>query len=225
MKSAPFTHGYLRSILDYDPETGVFVWTERCPKRGFKGRVAGNGGVAYRYITINGKNHQMSILAWFHVYGEWPERHLRYADNDAGNVRIANLRLRDPAKFSHKGRGDRTTPERPSYPVNNRAPSVKAGHLRARFGMELKDYVRLLDEQNGVCAICERPETRIWRGRVCDLAVDHDHSTGMVRALLCFRCNNGIGHLRDDPNIVDRAAAYLRRYAAPDNVVPLKREA
>ena len=56
--------------------------------------------------------------------------------------------------------------------------------------------------QGGRCAIFGRiPGT---------LAVDHDHRSGLVRGLLCGPCNIGLGHLRDQPVLCDRAADYLR---------------
>lgn len=58
--------------------------------------------------------------------------------------------------------------------------------------------------QGGVCAICGRaPRDDI------SLHVDHDHATGAVRGLLCFRCNNAVGDLEDDPAILRRAAVYV----------------
>lgn len=58
--------------------------------------------------------------------------------------------------------------------------------------------------QGGVCKICRRPETQRKR-----LAVDHCHTTGAVRGLLCITCNAEIGHLLDDPEIIRRAADYV----------------
>ncbi|WP_435613304.1 endonuclease domain-containing protein [Streptomyces sp. bgisy159] len=71
----------------------------------------------------------------------------------------------------------------------------------------------MLAEQGGVCAVCGHLDPA---GR--ELAVDHDHSCcpdaakscgNCVRGLLCWPCNVGIGHLRDDPEILTAAAAYL----------------
>jgi hypothetical protein len=81
----------------------------------------------------------------------------------------------------------------------------KNGMLRWRFGITLKEYDAMLAEQSGGCAICGGVDTRA-------LAVDHDHQTGQVRALLCGPCNTGIGHLGDDPKRILAAAAYLLRY-------------
>lgn len=70
-------------------------------------------------------------------------------------------------------------------------------------------YEQLLSAQAGVCAICKMPETAKWKTRVRQLAVDHDHSTGQIRGLLCAACNAGIGNLRNDPTLLKAAAAYL----------------
>ena len=81
-------------------------------------------------------------------------------------------------------------------------------HLKRTFGLTEADYERLLGEQGGGCAICGRlPGSR-------NLHIDHDHDTGEVRGLLCFRCNVAIGHLREDPGIALKLIDYLGRYKA-----------
>jgi len=73
------------------------------------------------------------------------------------------------------------------------------------FGLTIEDYDQMLLKQNGVCKIC---------GKKCSsgrrLAVDHCHTTGKVRGLLCGRCNQGIGHFQDDSGRLLIAAAYLQ---------------
>jgi hypothetical protein len=86
------------------------------------------------------------------------------------------------------------------------------GHLRRRFGLSIEDWDRLWAAQGGACAICHRVESRKSRAHT-RLAIDHDHVTGRVRALLCQTCNRALGLLRDDPAICESAAAYLRRHA------------
>lgn len=67
-----------------------------------------------------------------------------------------------------------------------------------------EDYDKLLATQNGVCAICIKPpKTRA-------LAVDHDHNTGVVRGLLCGKCNTGLGLLGDTVDSLTIATQYLR---------------
>lgn len=82
----------------------------------------------------------------------------------------------------------------------------REGHLKRKFGMTIEDYKRMLEEQGGGCATCGRPP----RPDIA-LHIDHDHETGRVRGLLCFRCNNSLGDLDDDPALLRKAAAYLVR--------------
>ena len=77
------------------------------------------------------------------------------------------------------------------------------------IGTDPEDVRDLLQAQDGKCAICGASGGEENSGR--GLSVDHDHVTGRIRGLLCLRCNTGIGFLRDDPVIVQRAAEYLTR--------------
>lgn len=92
----------------------------------------------------------------------------------------------------------------------------KARYQRARlreFGMTKQDYDLLLEKQEGRCAIC-RAEHNDSRNLSKDsFAIDHDHSTGKVRGLLCFRCNTSIGGMRDDAALLRSAADYIERAA------------
>lgn len=78
--------------------------------------------------------------------------------------------------------------------------------LRKEYGISLEEYNRVLVKQGGVCAICK---TSCSRGT--NLVVDHDHTSGKVRGLLCRLCNLAIGNLRDQTNLCLMAAQYLRR--------------
>jgi hypothetical protein len=79
-----------------------------------------------------------------------------------------------------------------------------------RYGVSPEQFVAMLSEQRGVCAICQQPETLIRHGEVQQLSIDHNHETGEVRGLLCNNCNRATGLFQDDPNILIKAAAYLR---------------
>ena len=83
--------------------------------------------------------------------------------------------------------------------------------LRRRFGISLEEYETLLTQQNGVCAICGKPETYTYRGKIKNLSVDHEHRTGQIRGLLCYKCNLGIGQFEDSVELLDRAKAYLTK--------------
>jgi Recombination endonuclease VII len=76
-------------------------------------------------------------------------------------------------------------------------------HLTRRYGITAAEADFMLDEQDGVCAICQSAPAA---------HVDHDHETGAVRALLCFNCNGGLGQFRDDPAVLRAAADYVEAH-------------
>uniref|UniRef100_A0A6M3LAQ0 Putative recombination endonuclease VII n=1 Tax=viral metagenome TaxID=1070528 RepID=A0A6M3LAQ0_9ZZZZ len=78
-------------------------------------------------------------------------------------------------------------------------------HIEKKYDISEDDYLFLLKDQSGVCAICgELPEYR--------LVVDHDHTTGKVRGLLCRQCNLLLGLLGDDINKTRIVISYLEKY-------------
>ncbi len=80
------------------------------------------------------------------------------------------------------------------------------------YGITFEEYEAMIKRQNGVCAICHSPETKANQYRVQRLAVDHNHETGKVRALLCQKCNGGLGCFDDDPAMLAEAIRYLLTY-------------
>lgn len=82
-----------------------------------------------------------------------------------------------------------------------------------RYGVTPEQFDQMLADQNGVCAICGEPETRMRLDVLLPLSVDHDHVTGRVRGLLCHPCNQAIGFFKDDPERLVKAIEYLRRTA------------
>jgi hypothetical protein len=71
------------------------------------------------------------------------------------------------------------------------------------------EYQALVESQGGLCAICREPETAMRGGVIRPLCIDHDHETGVVRGLLCSRCNTAVGLMLDDPDRLREAVAYL----------------
>lgn len=81
---------------------------------------------------------------------------------------------------------------------------TKDRFLRWRYGIGIEEFEEMMNAQGGACAICKKdPST----DRALD--VDHDHSSGFVRGLLCNDCNRAIGLFGDDPSVLVRAAHYL----------------
>lgn len=87
----------------------------------------------------------------------------------------------------------------------------RAFDLRTKYGITLENYEDLLVAQLGRCAICQTDDPPIRSGAKIHWHVDHCHVTGRVRGLLCFRCNQGLGLLGDDPERLRQAIAYLER--------------
>lgn len=81
---------------------------------------------------------------------------------------------------------------------------VRNSDLKKKYGIFIFQYEAILQIQNGVCAICKESCATGMR-----LAVDHDHATGKVRALLCKNCNTALGLFREDVAIMFRAIEYL----------------
>lgn len=94
---------------------------------------------------------------------------------------------------------------------------LKSAYLKRHYGMTLAEYETLHEAQNGLCAICGEAETAVDKdGRPYLLAVDHCHTTGRVRGLLCTADNRAIGLLKENPDRLRAAIAYLESHAGKD---------
>lgn len=84
-------------------------------------------------------------------------------------------------------------------------------HNLGKFGLTQDDYLQMLKDQDGKCMICgtDQPHPS---PRFKNFAVDHDHETGKNRALLCHYCNTGLGHFKDDPDLIRKAIDYLKSF-------------
>ena len=86
-----------------------------------------------------------------------------------------------------------------------RPEQTRDWQLRSKYGISAEEYDEMLLEQGGVCVICSaEPGKR-------RLSVDHCHSEGHVRGLLCQNCNAGLGMFQDNPDLLLAAANYLER--------------
>lgn len=81
----------------------------------------------------------------------------------------------------------------------------------SKHGLTEIDYELMLKSQNGVCVICKQPETVRQGNKIQYLSVDHNHSTGKIRGLLCSKCNRMLSNARDNPEILRKAAEYLEK--------------
>ncbi|WP_242910338.1 endonuclease VII domain-containing protein [Actinomadura terrae] len=77
--------------------------------------------------------------------------------------------------------------------------------LKLRYGVTAEQVDEMIAQQGGICVICLRAEAK---------HVDHSHLTGVVRGILCFKCNGALGQFHDDPRCLGAAADYLE-YKGP----------
>ena len=80
-------------------------------------------------------------------------------------------------------------------------------HLVKNYNITLNEYNELFLKQEGKCAICGRHQSELKH----TLHVDHSHTTGLVRGLLCVKCNIGLGYVNDDIEILSKMVCYLQK--------------
>jgi Recombination endonuclease VII len=124
-------------------------------------------------------------------------RKAAYAANPTPAIeRVHRWRRENPELYADKQRRYRES--------GRYAEAARRSHLKRAFGITPEDYDRRLAQQGGGCAVCGRAPKP---GK--SLHVDHDHETGYVRGLLCFKCNAALGQLDDDLERIERALTYV----------------
>ncbi len=134
--------------------------------------------------------------------GRRAARQVPWADNPALQAGVRRYQAKNRELLAA-----RASARRASDPV--RLAQIEADrHLLRKYGLTMKDWWLMLEEQDYKCPGCLRylhPDV----GKVC---VDHDHETGQNRSLLCDDCNKGLESCKDDPETLERLAAYIRRH-------------
>lgn len=95
--------------------------------------------------------------------------------------------------------------------ANEHPDKILNSCLKAKYGVTLADYNRLLSEQNNCCAICGisfEDSLKTFKKR---LSVDHCHNSSAVRGLLCHLCNVGLGSFKDNEKLLFAALQYLQK--------------
>lgn len=97
--------------------------------------------------------------------------------------------------------------------------SVRNCVLKKKYNITLSDYEKIWESQGGRCAICYQPESRVSSKANRDgvrvvrtLAVDRNHKTSQVRGLLCTRCNQILGLIQEQPDILTSMIEYLKKW-------------
>ena len=124
----------------------------------------------------------------------------RAKDPEAERVRNREWRKNNLEAFRHS--------KRKSYQKHAGKIAVRKKTYRlGQYGLTREKYDAMLQLQQGKCAICGEPPNGRWK----KLNIDHCHTTGKVRGLLCTGCNRAIGYLNDDPDRGLKMVEYLKR--------------
>lgn len=93
-------------------------------------------------------------------------------------------------------------------------PHYRLHAFCVKVGTTIDEYFRVYKEQGGKCKLCPREGTLQCVGgeenRYKALVIDHCHSSGKFRGLLCYRCNLALGQLEDDISVLENAIVYLK---------------
>ena len=118
-----------------------------------------------------------------------------------------HLKLKDAARYAADPAAEKVRVQ--EYRVKNPGKVdlwLRRSNLK-KYGITPEDKQALFDKQGGKCVICP---TLLVTGRR-GMHVDHDHSTGVVRGLLCWHCNVMLGNFKDKADVLQRAVVYLER--------------
>jgi len=160
---------------------------------------------------------------------------VRLAEYRKNNAKIYKAMIRKwKDKNKEKLRKQRQTPERKAYMKKWRQkPEIKErtakrqrkyraknkekiasiqrkSILKGTYGVTIEWYEQKLKEQDGLCAICGSDNPQ--RSNTKNFSIDHNHATNEVRGLLCVRCNTLIGYADENPNILNSAIKYIKKY-------------
>jgi hypothetical protein len=91
----------------------------------------------------------------------------------------------------------------------NKREKAKDARLRREYNITLEHYNKVLKLQGGVCAICKRKYNK--KGELMRLNVDHDHTSGQVRGIICYLCNKAIAIFQNNSASMANAALYITK--------------
>ena len=80
----------------------------------------------------------------------------------------------------------------------------KRMHLKTRYSLSLEDVADMMLKQGNACAVCGTEDA--------NLVIDHNHSSGAVRGLLCNSCNCALGHLKEEPEVIKSLLTYIEKH-------------
>lgn len=142
-----------------------------------------------------GKCRQIKPVSEFGVYRIMPDG-LNWACKECARIRRIG--------YYHKNRQKEI---KKSSTYNKKNPDiVKNAALKRKYGITLEQYLDIYRRQNGLCQICKNHSDTFED----DLVVDHNHTTGKVRGLLCHGCNLSLGNIKENINSAIGLVEYIR---------------
>lgn len=145
------------------------------------------------YVRKTGNLHAECKECYKKRIREYRKKNLEYV-----REKEKNYRKNDPEKYK----------ERDRKRSSNRKIKTKEYTLKRLYNLTLNEYYDILESQNNGCSICGAQKSKS-KDFLC---VDHDHTTGNVRGILCDNCNRGLGLFGDDPKNLLSAYYYLNKY-------------
>lgn len=153
-------------------------------------------------MKICNKCHISKELSEFYTSKRYKDG-LRYSCKECDKMGAKTWAQRNPEKSAQLAKEYRLKNPEIFKATNQRTK------LRLLYGITPAEYNEMLNNQNGVCFICNNKESVFRNGKTYDLSVDHCHETQLNRGLLCRNCNTALGMLKDNPKLLRKAADYI----------------
>ena len=112
--------------------------------------------------------------------------------------------LKSSCKSCRVKKGTKQMPPKTNKTMAEKKAEKRKHRIYGKYKIRVEDYNEMFLEQGGCCAICGSAQ------KILD--IDHCHSSGKVRALLCRGCNVGIGHFKESQKSLYEAIKYLKRF-------------
>mgnify|MGYP003626547506 CR=1 FL=1 len=121
--------------------------------------------------------------------------------------RKRNLENKDERRKNYLNNKDKIIEQSKKYYSQNK--EMRRGYrLKELYNITIDQYNKMFTDQKGCCKICERHQSKLSKR----LGVDHNHTTGKVRGLLCDSCNTNIGKYNEDTKILNKMIEYIKEH-------------
>jgi hypothetical protein len=171
--------------MNFDRDAWRKEWNDKNPDKVAAQRERDNAARRHKRKTETPEQREARLAKHRAKHKRW---------RDANPERLKDYRNKDRAK---------------NYPSIRR--SQRNYILRTTYGIDLNEYEAMLTRQGNRCAICDTDKP-CQRGDQHSWRVDHCHSTGKVRALLCHNCNIAMGLLKESTTTLQKMIGYIHHH-------------